>query len=133
MFGLLRVTARCDGVPSGELLAAANGIEFDFRRYRPWHQNVRCWPEDGSLVVVALTDFDEDGTALCDDLRSALHELVSEFGPITVVAVEPVPDPSNDARLPIPMRPAGAVPPDIPAVSFRHAMKAPDAHARLAA
>ena len=133
MFGLLRVTARCDGVPSGELLAAANGIEFDFRRYRPWHRNVRCWPEDESLVVVALTDFDEDGTALCDDLRSALHDLVSAFGTISVVAIEPVPDPSADARLPIPFRPADAAPSDRVAASLRHAIQAPEAESRLAA
>jgi hypothetical protein len=102
MFDRLQLTVRCDGIPPNELVAAANGVEFDFRKHRPWHQKARCWPDERSLLLSVHNDFDEDGSVVCEDFRSALRELVSEFGPISVVAIEPMPDPPNGARLPVP-------------------------------
>jgi hypothetical protein len=93
MFGLLQLTVRCSDIPVDELADAARAVETDFRKYRPWHQNVRCQIDGTFLILRAQNDFDEDGEALCDDVRTSLKECVSTFGSIQVVAIEPLPDP----------------------------------------
>lgn len=111
MFGLLQVTVRCSDIPLDELADAVREVQEDFRKYRPWHRNVRCDADGTALILRAQNDFDEDGDVLCDELAACLREQVSAFGPIEVLAVEPLPDPPSAAAMavPRPERPAPMV------------------------
>jgi hypothetical protein len=98
MFDLVQVTIRCSDIPAGEIAAAAHAVELDFQKYRPWHENVESWVENGDLIVRAQNDFDEEGDALCAELQSCLADHVSRFGKIAVVAVQPALLPSGSDR-----------------------------------
>ena len=102
MFGLLQLTVRCSDIPIDELADAAREIQEDFRKYRPWHRNVRCQIDGTSLILRAQNDFDEDGEILADELAACLKEQVSAFGSIEVLAVEPMPDPPSGVALAVP-------------------------------
>jgi hypothetical protein len=102
MFDLFQVTVRCTDIPLNELAEAAKTVEFEFRHFCPWHRHMRCWAEGANLVVRAWNDFDADGEALCEDLRSCLGDAVSAHGRIEVVSVEPLPDPPISGALRVP-------------------------------
>ena len=102
MFDLLQLTVRCTDIPVDEIADVARAVETDFRKYRPWHQNVRCQVDGTFLVLRAQNDFDDDGEALCEELRSCLKEYSSTFGSIEVVAIEPLTDPPLGNALVVP-------------------------------
>jgi hypothetical protein len=99
MFDLLQVTIRCTDIPLDELAEAARAVEHEFRKFCPWHQSVRCWVEGTHLFLRAQNDFDADGEAICEDLRSCLKNSVSALGRIEVVAVKPLPKLDASATL----------------------------------
>ena len=102
MFNLLQLTVRCTDIPVDEIPNVARAVETDFRKYRPWHQNVRCQVDGIFLVLRAQNDLDDDGEALCEEFRSCLKEYASTFGSIEVVAIEPLTDPPLGDALVVP-------------------------------
>lgn len=84
-----RVTLVCDGVPSGGPEAAA-GITQDFEAHRKHFHNVQCRFFEGSLILVADSDFDEDGLALMDEFSDLISAFLPPFdGDIRVQSSEP--------------------------------------------
>ncbi len=49
---------------------------------------VACRLEDGSLVLTARNDFDDDGRALLDEFGDCLAAYLTEHGEVRVLSVE---------------------------------------------
>ena len=85
---MFKITLACSGIDSSVGATAAKDIEVEFRN-RPWHQNVTCRFENGTLILCAMNDFDEAGLALQDEFSDCLSAYLEEHGAdLRVVSVE---------------------------------------------
>jgi hypothetical protein len=88
---MFKITLACSGIDTSVGATAARDIQTEFREHRPWHQDVTCRFEDGSLILCATNDFDEAGLALQDEFSDCLSAYLKEHGSdLCVLSVEAV-------------------------------------------
>ena len=90
---MFKITLACNGLPEAAATAAALDIESEFHEHRTWYTGVKCLWSDGRLLLIAESDVDEDGVALCDEFSDCIFAYVSdweEFG-IEIVDVAKIP------------------------------------------
>jgi hypothetical protein len=90
---MFRITIRAGGISLQAGPMAAKDIEQEFRENRPWHTQVSCSYTDGTLTLIAINDFDDDGLALSDEFSDCLSAFIalgerSDEGNFEVAKVE---------------------------------------------
>lgn len=85
---MFRIRLSCSGIDPSVGETAAREIQSDFRDGRPWHQDVSCRFEQGSLTLLATNDFDKAGLALLDEFGDCLSAYLKEHGKVSVLSVE---------------------------------------------
>jgi hypothetical protein len=92
---MFKITTIAGGISEAAGQQAARDIQQEFREHRDWHQRVTCTFTAGTLTLVAVNDYDEDGTALLDEFSDCLSacvslENISDDGEFRVVSVETI-------------------------------------------
>jgi hypothetical protein len=90
---MFKVRVSCRGLLHEEAVSAPKDVLEEFS-HRPWHTNVRCEWDGGSLWLEAQNDYDADGLALLDEFSDAVVACVSASGTISF-AVESVQELDN--------------------------------------
>ena len=85
---MYRVTVECISVDAGPANAA--DIEQEFREHRTWWAQPQCTYADGGILLVATSDFDENGMALLDEFGDCLVAYIGCHGKLRVRSVERV-------------------------------------------
>ena len=90
---MFKITMRAGGVEPAIGPTAAEDIQNEFRERRPWHETVTCNYSDGALTLVALSDFDHDGSALSDEFSDCISAYIplggiSDEGVFEIISVE---------------------------------------------
>jgi hypothetical protein len=83
-----KITLACRGIDASAGAIAAKDIEAEFRDHRPWHQDVHCHYENGTLILRAINDFDKAGLALLDEFGDCLSAYLNDHGAVSVLSVE---------------------------------------------
>ena len=90
---MFKIKMRAGGVEPAIGPTAADDIQNEFREHRPWHKAVTCTYADGTLTLVALNDFDHDGSALSDEFSDCISAYIplggiSDEGVFEIISVE---------------------------------------------
>lgn len=85
---MFRIRLSCTDINTSVGETAAREIQSEFRDRRPWHQDVSCRFEQGTLTLCATNDFDKAGLALLDEFGDCLSAYLKEHGKVSVLSVE---------------------------------------------
>ena len=70
----------CDGIPDEQGPQAATDVAEEFT-HRPWHENVECKWNGGTLLLSAENAYDPKGLALMDEFSDAISACTAaDFG-----------------------------------------------------
>jgi hypothetical protein len=88
---LYQIALCCDGVPLETGSKAAIDIKEELT-HRPWHKNVQCEWNGGSLVLTAENDYDAHGLALMDEFSDATAACIDDGfdGGIRVLSIKEI-------------------------------------------
>ena len=76
---MFRITLAATGLSRVNNPTVQRDIEEEFT-HRPWHQNVRCYWDEGKLILEAENDSDSDGLALMDEFSDAISACAQDVG-----------------------------------------------------